>query len=127
MNLSYASQLVGDAAVTQRHRVIFQQSRRLQNRLGDCKEFILIVTLGLPAALLIRKREDNITTPYSAQAQHITPAPAWHDKQFRLFFGTILLASVGTFISFVHLVPAARDKRRFTASRDFADQFHRDR
>jgi MFS transporter, OFA family, oxalate/formate antiporter len=71
---------------------------------------VLIAAIGLPAALLIRKRQESITATNTAQLSHLSPITAWRDKRFRLFYWAILLASFCTFIPYVHLVPAARDK-----------------
>jgi MFS family permease len=72
---------------------------------------ILIAVVGLPAAFLIVKREEERPTPrYYGQVAYLHPVTAWRNGTFRLFYATILLASFCTFIPYVHLVPAARDK-----------------
>lgn len=73
----------------------------------------LIAVIGLPAAFLIVKREERPTRRYSGQVAYLHPVTAWRNGTFRLFYATILLASFCTFIPYVHLVPAARDKGVF--------------
>jgi OFA family oxalate/formate antiporter-like MFS transporter len=71
---------------------------------------VLIAVIGLPAALLIRKRQESVIAGGAGRVDYPNPFTAWRDDKFRLFYATILLASFCTFIPYVHLVPAARDK-----------------
>ena len=71
---------------------------------------ILIALVGLPAAFLIVKRKECASPRDSSEVAYLHPITAWRNGTFRLFYATILLASFCTFIPYVHLVPAARDK-----------------
>jgi MFS family permease len=71
---------------------------------------VLIAAIGLPAALLIRKRPEGVIVANTGRVNYPNLLTAWRDQRFRLFYATILLASFCTFIPYVHLVPAARDK-----------------
>lgn len=69
----------------------------------------IIMIVGLPAALLVRKRRDDHSAANAGPARRPGPAAAWRDGKFRLFYAMLLLASFCTFIPYVHIVPAARD------------------
>lgn len=69
----------------------------------------VIAVIGLPAAMLVRKRQDGGSASSAGPARYLSPAAAWRDGKFRLFYAMLLLASFCTFIPYVHIVPAARD------------------
>ena len=65
--------------------------------------------VGLPGAMLIRKRHDAGKTRDPRPTEHLSPLAAWRDGRFRLFYAMLFLASFCTFIPYVHIVLAARD------------------
>lgn len=65
----------------------------------------IIAVIGLPAAMLIRKRRDT----EAPASNYPSPIAAWRDGRFRRFYVMLILASFATFIPYVHIVPAARD------------------
>ncbi|HWK45898.1 MAG TPA: MFS transporter [Stellaceae bacterium] len=69
----------------------------------------VIAVIGLPAALIIRKRVVPSTWKTAGAHDALTPSAAWRDGKFRRFYAVLLLGSFCTFIPYVHIVPAARD------------------
>jgi MFS family permease len=72
---------------------------------------IVIAVTGLPAAFLLRKREEGHPKPQSDGSASPPPTPraAWATRKFPLYYVAMALASVSTFIPYVHIVPSARD------------------
>jgi MFS family permease len=69
----------------------------------------IIMGIGLPAAVFIRKRRNGDPTSISQRVQQPTLAAVRRNGKFRLFYAMLFLASLCTFIPYVHIVPAARD------------------
>lgn len=69
----------------------------------------VIAAVGLPAAMLVRKRQDGSIPSGSRSIRYPSPFAAWRNRQFRLFYVMLILVSFCTFIPYVHIVPAARD------------------
>ncbi|NKK61894.1 MFS transporter [Rhizobium leguminosarum bv. viciae] len=69
----------------------------------------VIATIGLPAAMFIRKRQDGGIPSGAPRPEYPHPIAAWRNGQFRLFYAMLILASFCTFIPYVHIVPAAQD------------------
>ncbi|WP_343227226.1 MFS transporter [Rhizobium changzhiense] len=69
---------------------------------------VVIAVIGLPAAMLVRKRPDA-NSPSEPRSVLPGPFTVWRDSRFRLFFSMLVLASFCTFIPYVHIVPAAHD------------------
>lgn len=70
---------------------------------------VVIAVIGLPAAMLVRKRLDANSPSEPQSVSRPGPFTVWRDSQFRLFFLMLVLASFCTFIPYVHIVPAAHD------------------
>ncbi len=70
---------------------------------------VIIAAVGLPAAMLVRKRQDNSDPSGARIADRPNPFTVWRNGHFRLFYLMLLLASFCTFIPYVHIVPAAHD------------------
>lgn len=68
----------------------------------------VFASLGLPAAMLIRKRRDNTSRP-SVRDGHADALALWRDSRFCLFYIVLILSSFCTFIPYVHIVAAAQD------------------
>ena len=68
---------------------------------------LVIAAIGLPAAMLVRKRRDGSVS--RRPGERPGPLSVWGDSRFRLFYVMLILASFCTFIPYVHIVPAARD------------------
>jgi MFS family permease len=69
----------------------------------------VIATIGLPAAMFVRKRQAGEVPSGLLQDEFPSPIAAWRNGQFRLFYVMLILVSFCTFIPYVHIVPAARD------------------
>ncbi|MBY5470573.1 MFS transporter (plasmid) [Rhizobium leguminosarum] len=70
---------------------------------------VVIAVIGLPAAMLVRKRPDANSPSEPRSDSPPGPFTVWRDSRFRLFFSMLVLASFCTFIPYVHIVPAAHD------------------
>ena len=72
----------------------------------------VIGLVGLPAALVLRKRgEGRGSASASGDRPGGGPSPltAWQTPQFIRYYLAMALASVPTFVAYVHIVPSARD------------------
>nr|NLR88340.1 MFS transporter [Rhizobium sp. P28RR-XV] len=70
---------------------------------------VVIAMIGLPAAILVRKRQGDKTSIEPRSNDRPSPFTVWRNSRFRLFFVMLVLASFSTFIPYVHIVPAAHD------------------
>lgn len=69
---------------------------------------VAILAVGVPAALLIRRHPSTLHTALSGASPRLWPI--LRTATFAQFYLSVLLASICTFIPYVHLVPAARDQ-----------------
>ncbi len=63
--------------------------------------------LGVPAALLIRRRAFAVNTARATRSPGM--AVLWRDGRFRQLYLSMMLASFCIYIAYVHLVPATQD------------------
>jgi len=70
---------------------------------------VVIAAIGLPAAMLVRRRQDNSIPSELRSSDRPSPFTVWRDGRFSLFYIMLLLVSFCTFIPYVHIVPAAHD------------------
>ncbi|MDH6199041.1 OFA family oxalate/formate antiporter-like MFS transporter [Mycobacterium frederiksbergense] len=67
-----------------------------------------IAVAGLPAALLVRRHPGAVPAAMTSTSRPLLPV--LRTAVFARFYLSVLLASICTFIPYVHLVPAARDQ-----------------
>ncbi|MGR9146987.1 MFS transporter (plasmid) [Rhizobium leguminosarum] len=70
---------------------------------------VVIAAIGLPAAMLVRRRQDSSIPSELRSSGRPSPFTVWRDGRFSLFYVMLLLVSFCTFIPYVHIVPAAHD------------------
>ncbi|MCV7228119.1 MFS transporter [Mycolicibacterium komossense] len=69
---------------------------------------VAILVMGVPAALVIRRHPSALHTATSGSSRPLWPI--LRTTTFAQFYLSVLLASICTFIPYVHLVSAARDQ-----------------
>ena len=70
---------------------------------------VVIAAIGLPAAMLVRRRQDSSIPSELPSSGRPSPFTVWRNGRFSLFYIMLLLVSFCTFIPYVHIVPAAHD------------------
>ena len=71
---------------------------------------VIVATLGTPAALLVHRRPRPAAAHAADQVADNHPAGTVRTATFARFYVSVLLASICTFIPYVHLVAAALDQ-----------------